>query len=75
MVSCYEQLGQNNEDTSIKKTIIAMLNDEDFIYDLLEYYSISMQDIFKILYAQYSGIFKGPYLKKIRNIIEDKQYI
>ena len=73
--SQYENLNQSNEDAIIKKTIIVMLNNENFISNMLDYYGITIQDIFKILYGQYSGIFKGPYLKKIRGIVESKHYV
>ena len=75
MTNQYENLSQTSEDSVIKKTIVIMLNNESFMNGIMEYYNIGIQDIFKILYQQYSGIFKGPYLKKIRGILEEKQYV
>ena len=69
----YPQL-QSEEDSIVKKTFIQLLNDESFVEQVLSYYNITIYDFFKLIYSQYSSIFKGPYLKKIKSELASKRY-
>ena len=69
----YPQL-QSEEDSTVKKTFIQLLNDELFVEQVLSYYNITIYDFFKLIYSQYSSIFKGPYLKKVKSELASKRY-
>ena len=69
----YPQL-QSEEDSALKKAFIQLLNDESFVEQVLSYYNITVYDFFKLIYSQYSSIFKGPYLKKIKSELASKRY-
>lgn len=70
----YKNLNEQNSDSVIKKEIVHFLDDEKFVEHILNFYNITIFDLFKIIYKQYSSIFKGPYLKKIRKTLSDKKY-
>ena len=69
----YPQL-QSEDDSEIKKEFIQLLNDEQFVEQVLSYYNITVYDFFKLIYSQYSSIFKGPYLKKVKSELASKRY-
>ena len=70
----YENIDLSNNDTVIKKNLALFLDDEKFVNSILKKYNITIFDLFKILYAKYNSLFKGPYIKKIKKIIADKKY-
>lgn len=72
--SKYENVHVDNTDSIIRKNIVFFLNDESFVEYILQHYNITILDLFKLLYQQFSSLFKGPYLKKIRKTISNKQY-
>lgn len=70
----YPFLGQEQTDSVIKKNLILFLNDDKFVEYIIDYYNISIYDLFKLLYGQFGSIFKGPFLKKVKNTIDGKKY-
>ncbi len=70
----YPELRPKNTDFIIKKTIVQILNDEKFVERALKYYNITIQDFFKILYKEYSSVFNGIYMKKLKKVVNDKSY-
>lgn len=70
----YPLLSQEQTDVIIKKQIVLFLNDVSFIEYLMEFYNLTVYDLFKILYKQYGSIFKGPFLKKIKTQLDGKKY-
>lgn len=70
----YPMLGQDQTDAVIKKQIVIFLNDVDFIEQLMEFYNITVYDMFKVLFKQYGSIFKGPFLKKVKTQLDGKNY-
>lgn len=72
--SKYENVHVDNTDSIIRKNIVLFLNDESFVEYILQHYNITILDLFKLLYQQFSSLFKGPYLKKIRKTISNKRY-
>lgn len=71
----YPSINVENDDSVIKKQLILLLDDEDFIQNLLHYFNLTIFEFFSMMYKQFSTIFKGPYLKKIRNNIVGKKYL
>lgn len=75
ILKTYPRLSTSNTDSIIKKALIEMLNDEQFINEILEFYNINVFDLFKILHKTYASIFKGSFLKKLKNNIVGKSYV
>lgn len=74
IISKYPNLNLSNADTILKKTLAQFLEDEEFVEYILEFYNISIYDLFKVLYRMYGALFNTLYSKKIRSIIETKNY-
>ena len=70
----YPLLCQDQTDAVIKKQIVAFLNDSVFIEQLMEFYNLTVYDMFRVLYTQYGTMFKGPFLKKVKSQLDGKQY-
>ena len=70
----YPLLCQDQTDVVIKKQIVAFLNDSVFIEQLMEFYNLTVYDMFRVLYTQYGTMFKGPFLKKVKSQLDGKQY-
>ena len=70
----YPLLCQDQTDVVIKKQIVAFLNDSAFIEQLMEFYNLTVYDMFRVLYTQYGTMFKGPFLKKVKSQLDGKQY-
>ena len=70
----YPELSDKNTDGAIKKSILKLLDDDKFVEQLLEYYNLSVFDLFKLLYKMFSSVFKGMYLVKVRKTIAGKKY-
>lgn len=75
IMSKYPEFAVTNDDTLIKKTFIQILQDEVFMQQLLKTYNITIHDLFIMLYKNYASIFKGPYLKKVKNELDTKTYV
>lgn len=71
----YPDLNEKNTDGIIKKNIVRFLEDEKYVNTILEFYNLTIFDLFKMLYKSFSTIFKGMYLVKIRNAISNKKYV
>ena len=70
----YPGFSTDNDDSTIKRTLVEILENEDFMSKILSYYNITIYEFFKLLYKNYASIFKGLYLKKIRHEVEGKSY-
>lgn len=71
----YPNISLEHDDSIIKKQLTQFLNDENFVQYILQYYNLTIFEFFSMLYKQFSTIFKGPYLKKLKNVIAGKKYI
>lgn len=70
----FPNLSQNSTDGVLRKEIVAFVNDKDFVAETLKFYNLSVFDLFKLLYKNFSTIFKGPFLKKLRDELRYKRY-
>lgn len=70
----YPNFSTENKDSVIKKALIEIINDDEFIKNILKQYDISLFDLFKMFYRNYSSLFKGQYLKKLKLKLETKSY-
>lgn len=67
-------LSTNSTDAILKKTLTQLLEDEKFVEYILEYNNITIYDFFKVLYRRYGALFNTLYNKKVKAIIENKNY-
>lgn len=51
-----------------------VLENEEFIEDLLDYYALTIFDFFKIIYKNYSSLFNTLFIKKVKDRIKNKKY-
>ena len=75
IIKSYPRMSTANTDSVIKKALIEMLNNEEFVSEILEFYNINIFDLFKILHKIYASIFKGTFLKKLKTNIAGKSYV
>ena len=61
-------------DIDLKRTIICILQDKNFVDSVLEFYNLSVQDFFKFMFRRDTTIFKGPYLSKLQKVIQESGY-
>lgn len=74
IIKRYPNFSTENTDSVIKKTLLEMMSNESFVRKLLRRYDITIYDLFKIFYKNYSSLFKGQFLKKLKNELEAKAY-
>lgn len=74
IVAQYPDFNQKNKDTQLKKIFLQVLENEEFIEDLLDYYSLTIFDFFKIIYKNYSSLFNTLFIKKVKDKIKTKKY-
>lgn len=72
LVEKHPDFVQQSKDTLLRKTFLEILDDEELVADVLEYYSLTMHDFFKIVYKQYSSLFNTLFIKKVREKIASK---
>lgn len=70
----YPDFNQKNKDTQLKKIFLQVLDDEEFILDLLDYFALTIFDFFKIIYKNYSSLFNTLFIKKVKDRIKNKKY-
>lgn len=61
-------------DVDLKKIIVAILQDKEFVLNLLDFYNLNIQDFFRFMFRLDTAIFKGPYLMKLQKIIVQNGY-
>lgn len=61
-------------DAELKQTIVAILQDKEFILEVLEFYNLNIQDFFKFMFRLDTTIFKGPFLAKLQKIVYACKY-
>lgn len=74
IINKYPNFATDNSDAVIKKALLEIVSNESFIRNLLKRYDITIFDLFKIFYKNYSSLFKGQYLKKLKNELEKRSY-
>ena len=75
IVADFSGLSTENTDSTIKKALIELLQNETYVIKTLTYYHITIFELFKIFHKNYASIFKGPYLKKLKKELENKSYV
>lgn len=70
----YPEFNQKNKDTQLKKIFLQVLENDEFIEDLLDYYALTIFDFFKIIYKNYSSLFNALFIKKVKDGIKNKKY-
>ena len=67
-------LATEKNDHARKNAMLDMLNDIDFMNDVLEQYNMTILDFFKFLFRLCPSTFKGMFVKKLQNAVKDKPY-
>ena len=75
LIADFSGLSTENTDSTIKKALIELLQNETYVTKTLTYYHITIFELFKIFHKNYASIFKGPYLKKLKKELENKSYV
>lgn len=70
----YSMLDAGSDEDDLKQSILLFLHDELFVQSVLDYFSISTLELFKMLCARHGALMKGPYLKKVKLAIAGKPY-
>lgn len=74
IIQTYPNFVQSSKDALLKKTFLAILDDEQFINSILNHYDLTIYDFFKIVYKNYSSLFNTLFIKKIKDKIKNKKY-
>lgn len=70
IIQSYPGFIGTNTDTEIKHEFLAMIQNTDYVYSLLEQYNLTLNEFLKILCKSYGSIFKGMFLRKVKTILE-----
>lgn len=62
-------------DNDMRKIVIDMLSDENFINGLLARYKMRIQDFFRFMFRHDPTIFKGSFLRRVQCTIRGKSYV
>lgn len=74
IIQTYPNFVQSSKDALLKKTFLAILDDEQFINSILNHYDLTIYDFFKIVYKNYSALFNTLFIKKVKDKIKNKKY-
>ena len=74
IVARYPDFNQKSKDTLLKKIFLQVLDDEAFVLDILDYFSLTIFDFFKIIYKNYSSLFNALFIKKVKDRMKNKKY-
>lgn len=65
---------KKSDDQVLRKTIIYILNDSEFMEEILDRYSMNVYEFFKFLYRTEPTLFKGQFVTRIQRALKDKSY-
>lgn len=74
IVERFPDFVQTNKDTQLKKIFLIILDNKDFVLDLLDYYQIQITDLIRIIYKQYPSLFNPLFIKKVREKLICNKY-
>lgn len=64
----------SKSDSDAKRLIIELIEDKEFVIQLLDYYNITIFDFFKLMFRTEMTVFKGSFLTRISKIVNDIDY-
>jgi hypothetical protein len=59
----------------LKRLLVAILNDNEFIKWLLGYYDITILDLFRIITKRYAFMFNSYYSAQLNSLMKRKAYV
>lgn len=65
---------KKSDDQVLRKAIIYILNDSEFMEEILDRYSMNVYEFFKFLYRTEPTLFKGQFVTRIQRALKDKSY-
>lgn len=71
----YPDFSPNKKETILKQSFIIFLKDSRHVKYILDYFNISIYDLFTVVYRSYSFIFNTCFTNKVHNLIKNKCYV
>lgn len=62
------------DEQRLRKAVIDMLSDDDFVSRLLSRFGFSVYDFFRFLYRSDSSIFHGVFLQRVQRTVKGRKY-
>lgn len=70
----YPEFKQTTKDSQLKKIFLEMLDNEDFIKQIMQQYDLDLHDLFKLVYKQYSSLFNALFIRKVKDKLQSHSY-
>lgn len=70
----YPEFKQTTKDSQLKKVFLEMLDNEDFIKQIMQQYDLDLHDLFKLVYKQYSSLFNALFIRKVKDKLQSHNY-
>lgn len=70
----YPEFKQTTKDSQLKKIFLEMLDNEDFITQIMQQYDLDLHDLFKLVYKQYSSLFNALFIRKVKDKLQSHSY-
>ena len=60
--------------TAFKQAIFSFLENDSLVKDVLDKFDLTINDLFKFMFRLEPSVFKGMFMKKVKNIVATKRY-
>ena len=71
----YPEFRLDTPEKILKNVIFAIFNDSKFISEIVEYFDMTLNELFIVIYRHYSYMFNTCLIKKIKESIKRKPYV
>lgn len=75
IIEKYPDFSISKKDSVLKQAFIVFLHDSKHVNSILESFEISIDDLFKMIYRNYSFLFNTCFINKVHDIIRLKSYV
>lgn len=65
---------KSSNDQAVRREIVEMLSDEDFMTELMSRYSMTVLDFFKLMYRTLPMIFRGMFVARVQKTVRGRKY-
>ncbi len=70
----YPDFTYDKKDSVIKQILLVFLQDNKHMNEVLEFFDMTIYDLFKIIIRKYPYVFSGVYNNKIHKILSRRKY-
>lgn len=70
----YPDFNQHTKDMYLRKQLLVILEDKQFILEIMRYYSLNINDIITLLSKYYGSLFNAIFIKKVKLILTNGNY-